>query len=50
MITGPPRPIHCRPEVRLWCSLTVRRQLKTLVNSDPTNDLEVLQQRVEKTC
>jgi hypothetical protein len=50
MTNGPPRPIHCRPEVRFRYSLTVRGHIKTLVYSDPTNGLEVLHQRVEKIC
>lgn len=50
MMTGSPRPIHCRPEFRFRCSLTVRGHIKALVYSDPTNDLEVLQQRVETIC
>ena len=40
-LTGPLRPIHCRPKGRLKCCLATRGRLKTLLYSEPTNDIEL---------
>jgi hypothetical protein len=45
-LTGPPRPVDCRPKVNFRSCLTMRGHLRTSVCSD----VDVLQQRAENTC